>query len=188
MFTGSAGRPLPGAWGNPRPPGGGKSGLHRAMWWVTPTTRRRLGSLAFPAAEGSGQCNRKDTARQLSGRRVRVKWWGGLPLNVRAHQQPGDRLAWQTPHGARPSKGGGSARPVSLPGRLLERAGDRAPREMVVIHAPRAWKQNPAYRPARCFQFNGVPGMSRFLRHGPGAGPGNRWYRPWRGAVRARAR
>jgi len=133
----------------PRPPGGGKSGLHRAMWWVTPTTRRRLGSLAFPAAEGSGQCNRKDTARRLSGRLVRVKWWGGLPLNVRAHQQPGDRLAWQTPHGARPSKGGGSARPVSLPGRLLERAGDRAPREMVVIHAPRAWKQNPAYRPAR---------------------------------------
>ena len=61
-FTGSAGRPLPGAWGNLRPPGGGKSGLHRARWWVTPTTRRLRGSLACPLAEGSGKCNRKQTA------------------------------------------------------------------------------------------------------------------------------
>ena len=28
-------------------------------------------------------------------------------LNVRAHQQPGDRLARQTPPGARPNKGAG---------------------------------------------------------------------------------
>jgi hypothetical protein len=33
-------------------------------------------------------------------------------LNVRAHQQPGDRLARQTPPGARPNKGAGLVRPI----------------------------------------------------------------------------
>src|SRR5262249_5647628 len=39
---------------------------------------------------------------------------GGLrSLNVRAHQQPGDRLARQTPPGARPNMGAGLVRPVT---------------------------------------------------------------------------
>jgi hypothetical protein len=35
---------------------------------------------------------------------------------VRAHQQPGDRLARQTPPGARPNKGAGPARSATTPG------------------------------------------------------------------------
>src|SRR6478736_6528514 len=40
---------------------GGKSGLHRARWWVTPTPGN--GSV-LPGAgrQRAGQCNRKDTA------------------------------------------------------------------------------------------------------------------------------
>ncbi len=41
---------------------------------------------------------------------------GRESLNVRAHQQPGDRLARQTPPGARPNKGAGLVRPITTLG------------------------------------------------------------------------
>ena len=47
---------------------------------------------------------------------VRVKRCGASALNVRAHQQPGDRLARQTPPGARPNMGAGPARSATTPG------------------------------------------------------------------------
>jgi len=41
---------------------------------------------------------------------------GRKSLNVRAHQQPGDRLARQTPPGARPNMGAGPVRSATTPG------------------------------------------------------------------------
>jgi hypothetical protein len=116
-----AGRPLPGkATGHPGvrselpgdPSGRGKSGLHRTRWWVTPTVRggrcrERQGR------QGPGKCNRKHTAGRAAGFFGKGETVGGpRSLNVRAHQQPGDRLARQTPPGARPNKGAGLVRPV----------------------------------------------------------------------------
>src|SRR5258708_2993963 len=130
---GPAGRSSPGQ------PGGGKSGLHRMRWWVTPTVRGGRGH-GSAAAEGPGQCNRKippasvvrcplpeKTKSSLSflttdnGQRTTDAGKGEMvggrkPLNVRAHQQPGDRLARQTPPGARPNMRAGSIRPVTTLG------------------------------------------------------------------------
>jgi len=51
-------------------------------------------------AEGQGKCNRKIPPQKGKGEMAgECKF-----LNVRAHQQPGDRLARQTPPGARPNK------------------------------------------------------------------------------------
>jgi len=62
---------------NTRPPGGGKSGLHRARWWLTATVRRkRLRGNPGTGSEGQGQCNRKHTAGRVRAV-ARVKWWGG---------------------------------------------------------------------------------------------------------------
>src|SRR5262249_32107767 len=75
--------------------------------------------------QGPGKCNRKHTAwRVVRGNQVTThhapgkgEKVGGLwSLNVRAHQQPGDRLARQTPPGARPNKGAGLVRPVTTLG------------------------------------------------------------------------
>jgi hypothetical protein len=41
---------------------------------------------------------------------------GHSSLNLRAHQQPGDRLARQTPPGARPNKGAGLVRSATTLG------------------------------------------------------------------------
>ena len=55
MTTRSVGRPDGRRRGNPR---GGKSGLHRARWWVTPTPGNGSG-LPARSAKRAGQCNRK---------------------------------------------------------------------------------------------------------------------------------
>ena len=64
-----------------------------------PTAFSRPSPLAPASAQGKGE-----------------KAGGLRSLNVRAHQQPGDRLARQTPPGARPNKGAGLVRPVTTPG------------------------------------------------------------------------
>ncbi len=87
--------------------------------------------------EGPGKCNRKIPPCPMQNAECRLQnerrgWffilqsafcilhWAGKGemvggprlLNVRAHQQPGDRLARQTPPGARPNKGAGLVRPA----------------------------------------------------------------------------
>ena len=62
--------------------------------------------------------DRESATESIPPEATRLQWRKGEKaggrkfLNVRAHQQPGDRLARQTPPGARPNKGAGSARPV----------------------------------------------------------------------------
>src|SRR5262249_10096747 len=135
----SAGRPdgrcpaQPSAIGR-RPPGRGKSGLRRTRWWVTPTVRAfpsrggrrtgkvqqkgyrlgRVGSGQWAVAEKGRVCLPTIHCPLFRGKGEKVG--GPRPLNVRAHQQPGDRLARQTPPGARPNKGAGLVRPVTTPG------------------------------------------------------------------------
>src|SRR5207253_4977480 len=58
---------------------------------------------------------------------------GPRSLNVRAHQQPGDRLARQTPPGARPNRGQDWSGPLRPSGRLLDLSGNRQAREMIVV-------------------------------------------------------
>src|SRR5262245_53811393 len=85
--------------------------------------------------EGQGKCNRKDTARaKLTGCypwacRSKGEKVGGLrSLNVRAHQQPGDRLARQTPPGARPNMRAGRSGPLRPSGRSLDWPSNRLAR------------------------------------------------------------
>src|SRR5205823_8281633 len=102
-----AGRSLPGkrrAWPD-KLPGRGKSGLHRTRWWVTPTVRKDRES----ATESIPPCENPSRGK---GEKV----GGRESLNVRAHQQPGDRLARQTPPGARPNKRAGLVRPATTLG------------------------------------------------------------------------
>ena len=91
---------------------GGKSGLHRAERWVTP--RRGDPRTAPQKANRPALCG------------VRVKRWGKSPPDAVV-----TRHARHTPFGARPNREGG--RPDHcLPGRLLEGAGNCAPRGMTV--------------------------------------------------------
>src|SRR5262249_60851886 len=62
--------------------------------------------------------------RHSSLPRVRVKRCGAEALNERTHQQRGDRLARQTPPGARPSRGQDRPGPPRSPGRPLDPAGN----------------------------------------------------------------
>src|SRR5262249_55111081 len=130
----------------------GKSGLRRARWWVTPTLGNGFG-LPGLGRQRAGQCNRKETAgsffvlgpssfgrlwnlnsppkderRMTKDEQVRVKRCGAKALNVRAHQQPGDRLARQTPPEARSSRGQDRPGPLRSPGRPLDPTGNRGAR------------------------------------------------------------
>src|SRR5262249_39937528 len=118
----SAGRSLPGSRSVAPGLGRGKSGLHRTRWWVTPTVRkdRESATESIPPwsvvrcqwlGRSAGDNGRRTTDRGKGG-----KGRGPRPLNVRAHQQPGDRLARQTPPGARPNKRAGLVRPVTTLG------------------------------------------------------------------------
>src|SRR5262249_22882286 len=129
-----------------RAAGRGKSGLHRARWWVTPTVRsgasarRRTGIVqqqGYRLVRGPLSAVRSpwqsflamdDGPRTTDDGLGKGEMVGGRKsLNVRAHQQPGDRLARQTPPGARPNKRAGSARSVtdSRVGRWIGRATGR---------------------------------------------------------------
>ena len=96
---------------------GGKSGLHRAGRWVTP--RRGDPRTAPQKANRPAACG------------VRVKRWGKSPPDAAV-----TRHARHTPSGARPNREGGRPGPC-LPGRLLEGAGNCAPRGMTVTRACR---------------------------------------------------
>lgn len=76
--------------------------------------------------------------------RVRVKRWCKRPPDAVV-----TRHARHTPFGARPNREGG--RPGhSLPGRLLEGAGNRTPRGMTITHG-QPCGQNPAYSPTPAY-------------------------------------
>ena len=89
---------------------GGKSGLHRARWWVTPTGRKV-----------------RDSATGKSSPAGRVT---GLARQTPSGARPSRKKFVPS----------GTARNcpfrTKLPGRLLEASGDRRPREMVIARLP----------------------------------------------------
>ena len=98
--------------------------------------------------------------------RVRVKRWCKRPPDAAV-----TRHARHTPFGARPNREGG--RPGrSLPGRLLEGAGNCTPRGMTVTRG-QPCGQNPAYSPTPAYsQPRGQPCQT--LPSPPGDSPQNR--------------
>ena len=122
----------------------GKSGLHRAGWWITSTVRK--------GRDSATESKPPRSVVRLRPRRsaaVRVKRCGKSAPAGRA-----TGLARQTSPGARPSREKrvavppqrhGSARSVILPGRS-HRGGEQSPSQR--NDRPR---HNPAYRPASHF-------------------------------------
>jgi hypothetical protein len=122
---------------------GGKSELRTGGMPGNPRSRRR-----------EGKCHREQTAFPARGAgTARVKRCGKSAPPRRQRRGHGK------PH-AEQGQIGGQRAPVPFrlrglsPGRLLERAGDRAPRGMI---APGQPGQNSAYRPARSFSAQAVP-------------------------------
>ena len=118
----------------------GKSGLHRARWWVTPTGRKPRDS----ATE-----NKPPMARSQDRDQVRAKRWGKSPPRGRRrpwhgkpHLEKG-HIEEERPQGftTRPA-------PSELLGRPFEAAGNGGPRSMA---APGKPGQNPAYGPHEHF-------------------------------------
>jgi hypothetical protein len=83
--------------------------IHPPPWSIT-----WLVTVVYQAPKGRESATERYRRARYNARRGKGEMVGGRkPLNVRAHQQPGDRLARQTPPGARPNKRAGLIRPVS---------------------------------------------------------------------------
>jgi len=89
---------------------------------------------------------------------VRAARRGASP--VRAHYPGGNVRGRQTPSGARPNRGA-MTWPASLPGRLLEAAGNRGPRGMTV--AARERRTEPGLQTG----FANSSSFCAFRRYGP---------------------
>ncbi len=101
---------------------GGKSGLHRARWWITSTPGNGCGR---PPRTANGRESATESVPPRAARPgVRVKRCGAQALNVRAHQRRGDPPARQTPPEARSSRGQGRPGPLRSSGRPLDPAGN----------------------------------------------------------------